>query len=45
MFESQEDLSRFIRDEGVQFVDVRFSDLFGVIQHFAVPVSHFDDSV
>ncbi|MQA05874.1 MAG: type I glutamate--ammonia ligase [Streptosporangiales bacterium] len=45
MFESQEDLSRYIRDEGVQFVDVRFSDLFGVMQHFAVPVSNFDDSV
>ena len=33
----------FIKDEGVEFVDVRFCDLPGVMQHFTVPVESFDE--
>ncbi|GGJ81899.1 glutamine synthetase [Pilimelia anulata] len=37
MFSSHEDLIRYMRDEDVRFVDVRFCDLPGVMQHFTVP--------
>nr|WP_221316207.1 type I glutamate--ammonia ligase [Saccharopolyspora gloriosae] len=33
---------RFISDEDVKYVDVRFCDLPGVMQHFTVPASAFD---
>ncbi|GAB2982100.1 type I glutamate--ammonia ligase [Nocardioides montaniterrae] len=45
MFTSQDELLKFIKDEGVEMVDVRFCDLPGVMQHFTVPVSSFDESV
>lgn len=45
MFNSSDDLLRYVRDEGVEFVDARFCDLLGVMQHFTVPVSHFDEAV
>ncbi|MDO7867024.1 type I glutamate--ammonia ligase [Nocardioides jiangxiensis] len=45
MFTTQDDLLRFIKDEGVEMVDVRFVDLPGIEQHFTVPVSSFDESV
>jgi glutamine synthetase len=37
MFSNAEDALKFIKDEGVRFVDVRFCDLPGVMQHFNVP--------
>jgi glutamine synthetase len=40
-----EDVLRLIADEDVQFVDVRFCDLPGVMQHFTVPASSFDADV
>ncbi|MEO6955274.1 MAG: type I glutamate--ammonia ligase [Antricoccus sp.] len=39
MFNSNDELVSFIEKEGVQFVDVRFCDLPGVMQHFTVPAS------
>lgn len=45
MFKTQDDLLKFIKDEGVEMVDVRFVDLPGIEQHFTVPVSSFDESV
>jgi glutamine synthetase len=45
MFERAEDLLQYVRDEEVAFVDVRFCDLPGVMQHFTVPASAFTDSV
>src|SRR5438445_7642510 len=39
MFTSSEELLRFIKDEGVEFVDVRFTDLPGQQQHFNVPAA------
>ena len=41
MFESASDVLAYIKNEGVVFVDVRFSDLPGVMQHFNVPASSF----
>ncbi|HEX7739731.1 MAG TPA: type I glutamate--ammonia ligase [Marmoricola sp.] len=45
MFNNSEELLKFISDEGVEMVDVRFCDLPGIMQHFTVPVSSFDQSV
>jgi glutamine synthetase len=43
VFANPEELLRYIKDEGVRFVDVRFCDLPGVMQHFNVPVESFDE--
>ncbi|HET8602563.1 MAG TPA: type I glutamate--ammonia ligase [Marmoricola sp.] len=45
MFSNADELLKYIKDEGVEMVDVRFCDLPGVMQHFTVPVSSFDQSV
>ena len=45
MFANSEELLAYLRNEGVKFVDVRFCDLPGVMQHFTVPVESFDDKV
>ncbi len=45
MFANSEELLKYLKDEGVEMVDVRFCDLPGVMQHFTVPVSSFDQSV
>lgn len=42
MFTNPDELLKFVKDEGVEFVDVRFCDLPGVMQHFNVPASAFD---
>ena len=44
MFANSEELLRYLDAEGVRFVDVRFCDLLGIMQHFAVPAESFDDS-
>jgi glutamine synthetase len=43
MFESAADVAAFVKDEGVEFVDVRFCDLPGVMQHFNVPAQSVTD--
>ncbi|MDR6938890.1 type I glutamate--ammonia ligase [Arcanobacterium hippocoleae] len=43
MFASVSEATEFIRAEGIEFIDIRFCDLPGVMQHFAIPVSAFDD--
>ena len=45
MFQGADDLLAYIKDEGVETVDVRFCDLPGVMQHFTVPVDFFDADV
>ncbi len=37
MFSNADEVLKFIKDEDVKFVDVRFCDLPGVMQHFNVP--------
>ncbi|MEV4649673.1 type I glutamate--ammonia ligase [Saccharopolyspora sp. NPDC049426] len=43
MFKNPDEVLRFIADEDVKFVDVRFCDLPGIMQHFTVPASAFDE--
>jgi glutamine synthetase len=45
MFANSDELLKYLTDEGVDMVDVRFCDLPGIMQHFTVPVSSFDQSV
>ncbi|GGM54300.1 glutamine synthetase [Longimycelium tulufanense] len=43
MFKNPDEVQRFITDEDVKFVDVRFSDLPGIMQHFTVPAQSFTE--
>jgi len=45
MFTNAADVLRFIGDNKVEFVDVRFCDLPGTMQHFTVPAESFDEKV
>src|SRR5262249_10867150 len=45
MFSSTEEVLRFIAQENVEFIDVRFVDLPGTMQHFTVPAGSFSDVV
>ncbi len=42
MFQNADEAKKFIADEDVKFIDVRFCYLPGVMQHFTVPVEAFD---
>ncbi|WNI12613.1 type I glutamate--ammonia ligase [Corynebacterium sp. Z-1] len=44
-FDNIEDAKKFIADEGVEFVDVRFTDVPGTEHHFSIPASMFDEDV
>lgn len=44
MFQTAEEAIAFTKNEGVEFVDVRFCDLPGVMQHFNIPISQFEES-
>jgi glutamine synthetase len=39
------DIIKLAKDENVEFVDVRFCDLPGIMQHFTIPISFFDQAV
>ena len=41
MFSNADEALKFMKDENVEFVDVRFIDLPGVMQHFNVPTSSY----
>jgi glutamine synthetase len=41
VFNTSDEVLRFISDEDVKFVDVRFCDLPGIMQHFTVPAQSF----
>jgi glutamine synthetase len=43
MFNSSEEVLAFIKNEGVEFIDVRFTDLPGVQNHFNLPASNFGE--
>ena len=43
MFSSADEVVAYIRNEDVEFVDIRFCDLPGVMQHFNVPAKSVDD--
>jgi len=44
MFSNADEVKAYIRDNDVKFVDVRFVDLPGVMQHFNVPAQAFVDT-
>ena len=41
---TKDELAKFIEDNAVEFVDIRFTDLPGIQQHFNVPASEFLDA-
>src|SRR6476661_3341744 len=43
MFKDAKELLAYIKKENVEYVDVRFCDLPGVMQHFNAPASTFDE--
>jgi glutamine synthetase len=45
VFANADELLKYTKDEGVEFVDVRFCDLPGIMQHFTVPISSFGPAV
>ncbi|GAB3591668.1 type I glutamate--ammonia ligase [Angustibacter peucedani] len=42
MFSNADEVMKYIKDKDVKFVDVRFCDLPGVMQHFNVPAASVD---
>ncbi|HEX2314935.1 MAG TPA: type I glutamate--ammonia ligase [Thermomonospora sp.] len=45
MFSSADEVLNYIEAEGIEFVDCRFVDLPGTVQHFTFPVQNFGRSV
>ncbi|GAA1708474.1 type I glutamate--ammonia ligase [Brachybacterium phenoliresistens] len=43
MFSNPSELVKYVQEEDVEFVDIRFCDLPGVMQHFNVPAASFDE--
>ncbi|GAA4388561.1 type I glutamate--ammonia ligase [Nocardia zapadnayensis] len=43
MFSTSSELVSYLRDNDVQFVDIRFCDLPGVVQHFNLPASAYGE--
>lgn len=41
-FTTAEEVIKYIADENVEYIDVRFSDLPGSQQHFSIPAKSFD---
>ena len=44
MFSNADEVLKYIKDEDVKFIDVRFCDLPGVMQHFNVPAKSVGES-
>ncbi len=44
MFESPDQVVKYISDNDVEYVDVRFCDLPGVMQHFTIPAATFGEA-
>lgn len=45
MFSNADEVLKYVKAEGIEFIDVRFIDLPGVMQHFNMPAVSFDESV
>ena len=45
MFANPEELLRYLSNEDVKFVDVRFCDLLGVMQHLTIPAETVNESL
>jgi glutamine synthetase len=44
MFSNADEVMKYLKDEDVKFVDVRFCDLPGIMQHFNVPAESVDSA-
>ena len=40
-----DDIFKLVKDENIEYVDVRFCDLPGIMQHFTIPIYVFDENV
>jgi glutamine synthetase len=40
-----DDIFKLVKDENIEYVDVRFCDLPGTMQHFTIPIYVFDQTV
>ncbi|MGB9221746.1 glutamine synthetase beta-grasp domain-containing protein, partial [Mycobacterium sp.] len=40
-----DDIFKLVKDENIEYVDVRFCDLPGTMQHFTIPIYVFDETV
>ena len=45
MFNNSDEVLKYVKDNDVKFVDVRFCDLPGVMQHFNIPTESVDESL
>jgi glutamine synthetase len=45
MFQGADDLLAYVKNEGIEIIDVRFTDLPGMQQHFTVPAGSFGPEV
>ncbi len=45
MFETTEDVIAYVADNDIEFIDVRFCDLFGVQQHFSIPATQLESAL
>src|SRR5436305_6964705 len=45
MFQNADEVRAYIRKNDVRFIDVRFCDMPGVMQHFTFPASNFGEEV
>ena len=45
MFQGADDLLAYVKEEGIETIDVRFCDIPGVMQHFTVPAGSFGPEV
>ena len=45
MFSTSDELLDYLKEHEIEYIDVRFSDLYGVMQHFTVPAYSFDKNV
>ncbi len=45
MFKNADEAIAYVKDEGVEFVDIRFCDLPGQMHHFNIPASQFTEDV
>ena len=43
MFTTPDEVMSYVRDNDVKFIDIRFCDLPGVMQHFNVPADSVDE--
>ena len=45
MFNDAHAVMQFVKEKSITFIDVRYSDLFGTMQHMAIPVAMLEDTL